>query len=418
MLNVLIYENNNGIKNTLKYIFYLKGFNCIFTDKILDYSLTKTFDLVFLGINNENEIDEIIKFKNSEIVIASELHSKKLLDPNLLKLNYNILTKPILLNKLIEIIDNFLSKKNINASSKLPEHKILNVQDYHISKKIFENKFFINYLGIDKNGKKLFIKKLNNIDKNSYSIFDFFQEALLDINSNNTSKIIDFNINNTGFYIIYDYINGKNLKEINESWKYKIKTNTKFWIDVTIKVLDILKIYHSKNIYHSNIKPNKIIIEFNDKNKIDYKNPNVKLIGYGNSIIKESKIIKKSRPFSLLYSPPEQVLKKYNLINETTDIYELGLTLYELITGSLPFNNCNPLKTLAYQLNKNIPKNRKINNDLFIILQKATYKYVFPKPHTHYNSKQIEKMLILGQEKRYKSVNDFKTDLINYLNKN
>jgi len=415
MLNALIFETNTGIRNALKYIFNLKGFNCLFINDIND-NISQNIDIVYLGINTPNEITQISKFKNSEIIISTNIFASELLKPELLNLNYNIITKPIYLNKLLDIIDDFLEKLG-NKNIKAEKIKLSEIQDYQITKKLREGKFSINYTGIDTQNNKLFIKKLKQNNKNKSFIYNFFQEALLDIDSKNTAKIIDFNINLSGIFIIYEYIKGKNLKEIKQIWKYYRKTNEKFWIKVIVKLLETLNIIHNKNIYHSDIKPENIIIKFNKSNKINYENPDVKLIDFGQAVIKDASQIKQQQPFSLIYSPPELILKKYKLINQTSDIYSVGIMLYELLTGELPFNNCNPLKTIAYQLNKNIPENKKINNDLFLILQKATYKYVFPKPHTFYNSEQTEKMLILGQEKRYKSVNDFKNDLINYLNK-
>ncbi|RLD46081.1 MAG: hypothetical protein DRI94_15135 [Bacteroidetes bacterium] len=415
MLNVLIFEPNAGIRNTLKYIFNLKGFNCFFINDINENCENKKFDIVYLGINNKLEIDSINKFNTSEIIVSTDIFAPQLLQSELLILNYNIITKPIYLNKILEIIDRFLDKSN-NKNIKVKKPKLSNIQDYQITKKLHEGKFSINYKGRNKNNKKLFIKKLKQTDKNKSLISDFFQEALLDIDSKNTVKIIDFDINNSGIFIIYEYIDGKNLKEIKQIWRYNRKAKQIFWIKITIKLLETLNEIHSKNIYHSDIKPENIIVKFNNKNKIDFNNPNIKLISFGQAIIKESKFIKSNSSFLSVYSPPELILKKNKLINQTSDIYSVGIMLYELLTGEIPFSNCNPLKTIAYQLNKNIPENKKIDKNLFLILQKATYKHVFPKPHTFYNSEQIEKMLILGQEKRYKSVNDFKNNLINYLN--
>ncbi len=416
MLNALIFEKNTGIRNTLKYIFYLKGFNCYFINSVNDFVKPVDFDIVYLGITDKSEIDIIKKYKYSEIIVSTNIFDAELLKTNLLELNYNIITKPVILSNILEIIDNFLNKtgkKTIN----LPKPDVSDIQPYKIIKKIHEGTFSANYKGETKNNKKIFIKKLKNIDKNNFALFNFFQEALLDIESENTSNILDFNINKTGVYIIYKFIDGRNLKEIKQLWRYNRKTNKEFWLKIVIKLLEILNKFHLKNIYHSDIKPSNIIVKFTKKNKIDFNNPDIVLIDFGQAIIKDSVKLKKTQPFSLLYSPPELILKKYKLVNQTSDIYSVGIMLYEMLTGEIPFSNCNPLKTIAYQLNKNIPENRKIDKKLFLILQKATYKHVFPKPHTFYNSEQIEKMLILGQEKRYKSVNDFKNDLINYLNK-
>ena len=84
--------------------------------------------------------------------------------------------------------------------------------------------------------------------------------------------------------------------------------------------------------------------------------------------------------FALIYSPPEQVLNCPELINATTDIYSLAITLYELLTRKVPFSNPHPTLLMHLQLVQALPKHRNIPDLLFEILQRATAKYSFQRP--------------------------------------
>ena len=65
------------------------------------------------------------------------------------------------------------------------------------------------------------------------------------------------------------------------------------------------------------------------------------------------------KPFALIYSPPEQLLKIPQLINETSDLYSLGIVMYELLAGKIPFQQSNPELLMNLQLTQNLVSNKK-----------------------------------------------------------
>ena len=78
------------------------------------------------------------------------------------------------------------------------------------------------------------------------------------------------------------------------------------------------------------------------------------------------------------YSAPEQVLREQNgtnvQINATTDIYELGITFYELLTGENPMSCKSEAETLTKQMKAQLPANSMIPRRLMQVLWKATEK--------------------------------------------
>lgn len=91
------------------------------------------------------------------------------------------------------------------------------------------------------------------------------------------------------------------------------------------------------------------------------------------------------------YSAPEQISRDKNSsvqINASTDIYELGITFYELLTGKNPFDAPTEMGTLTKQMKESLPNDDKIPRKLMQVIWKATEK---------------------DQSKRYQTALEFKT---------
>ena len=134
-------------------------------------------------------------------------------------------------------------------------------------------------------------------------------------------------------------------------------------------ILDALHFLHSHNppIWHRDIKPSNIMVE---------NGQNVRLMDLG--IATADGI-----SFGTLegvgfgtypYAPPEQITGKRGAVNGTSDIYSLGITFYELLTGHNPFAGGSDIDVIEKQLKMNLPYNEIIPKPLFRILLKATAK--------------------------------------------
>lgn len=153
--------------------------------------------------------------------------------------------------------------------------------------------------------------------------------------------------------------------------------------NVVCSVLDALEYVHSRGVIHRDIKPSNIMIE---------NGSNVRLMDLGISRMNGG------NQFSTIgfigtpqYSAPEQIKRgegnNNTTINATTDIYELGITFYELLTGENPMDCDIDVETLSKQLTQPLPSSPSIPRKLMQVIWKATEK---------------------DQGKRYQTASDFK----------
>lgn len=134
-------------------------------------------------------------------------------------------------------------------------------------------------------------------------------------------------------------------------------------------VLDALSYLHSRNIVHRDIKPSNIMIE---EGKM------AKLMDLGIAKMSNSDG-HTSTGFvgTPQYAAPEQILRTEEddtIINATTDIYALGITFYELLTGFNPFDSEIESEIYENNLKKKLPQNKQISKKLMRVLLKATEK--------------------------------------------
>lgn len=134
-------------------------------------------------------------------------------------------------------------------------------------------------------------------------------------------------------------------------------------------VFDALEYLHSKGIYHMDIKPSNIMIE---------NGSNIRLMDLG--IAYAADVANLTSPGLIgtpKYAAPEQYVEpgQHSLpIDGTTDIYELGVTLYELLTGFNPFESSSREETLRRQRTEILPFVQGVPESVVSVLRKATAK--------------------------------------------
>jgi len=156
-----------------------------------------------------------------------------------------------------------------------------------------------------------------------------------------------------------------------------------------------LKHAHSKQVYHRDLKPSNILLKSDLTPKIT---------DFGLAKVGSKSTTTTTKALTPLYAAPEQIDEKtYGHTDHRTDIYQLGVVLYELLTGKLPYEGSSHL----------------------VILAKITNPEVTPKPPSKHNlklakyDKLFEKLLAKRKEERYQSVDEFLKDfkeLVSLLN--
>lgn len=187
-------------------------------------------------------------------------------------------------------------------------------------------------------------------------------------------------------FIISVMVNGMTLDEHVEAHKMREKPDAEKRICETVyPVLDALDYLHSKNIIHLDIKPSNIMLE---------NGYNIRLMDLG--IANVDDIIEMTSPGVFgtpPYAAPEQFVsqgKSRLEIDSTTDIYELGVTLYEMLTGVNPFRAQTMDQMGVKHRTEILPPANGISKYVLEVLRKATSK---------------------AKEDRYRSAREFKLAL-------
>ena len=269
-------------------------------------------------------------------------------------------------------------------------------------------------------GITVIIKRIKNIESvGDDASLKLIREILINLHNLHPaiSQTFDMVRTEDGIFIIREYIDGIDLKALMHDKKRKYYITPDFTAKVGIKTCEILKAIHEKSIFHRDIKPANILIQ----NKIggmdpDYYDPQVRLIDFELAQIHGMNIFNMNKiPFAMGYSSPEQLLRYQNLINPSSDLFSLGITLYEFLSLRPAFRHPNPELLMTLQLNHPLIKHVRIPHELFAIMHKATSKQLFQLPPNRYSSEEKEYILTKGLENRFAKADEMKAALNGFL---
>ena len=149
-------------------------------------------------------------------------------------------------------------------------------------------------------------------------------KAIAVLSHPNIVKVFDVSFGDRIQYIVMEYIDGITLKEYIEHQKV---INWKEAVHFTVQILEALEHAHEKGVVHRDIKPQNILIS---------KDGTAKVSDFGIAKAASSNTITANAMGSVHYISPEQARGGFS--DEKSDIYSLGITMFEMLTGRVPFN--------------------------------------------------------------------------------
>lgn len=175
-------------------------------------------------------------------------------------------------------------------------------------------------------------------------------------------------------YIVMEYIDGKNLKEI-------IKENGAFSLEDTLnyslQIAEALQNAHRNQIVHRDIKPQNIMVTSDKRIKVtDF---GIARAATSSTVTTTSNVLG-----SVHYFSPEQARGGYT--DEKSDIYSLGIVIYEMITGKLPYDGESAISVALKHVQEDIVPPRELDKTIPLGLESIILKCVQKRQADRYNN--------------------------------
>lgn len=180
-------------------------------------------------------------------------------------------------------------------------------------------------------------------------------------------------------FIIQDYFEGITLDE----WtKTQNKISLHDFLTIACELAQVIDKVHEAGIIHGGIKPHNVLIQPKtlDIRLIDFITPfdvrDVSHFIYDRSFVEGT----------LAYTSPEQTGRINHRVDFSTDLYSLGITFYELLTGRLPFFSTDPLELIHSHLAEQAPNIHELNPEIPSVLSKIVVRLTLKQPEKRYQS--------------------------------
>ena len=199
-------------------------------------------------------------------------------------------------------------------------------------------------------------------------------QAVAKLNHPNIVNVFDVNQSDGVEYIVMELIEGITLKQYMR--KRGSSLNWREALHFMSQILQALRHAHSRGIIHRDIKPQNIMV---------LRDGSVKVADFGIARITDSqRTMTQEALGSVHYISPEQA--RGSNIDARSDLYSAGVVLYEMLTGTLPYNGDSPVAVVLQHVQSIPTPPRAINPDIPLGMEQITKKAMAPNPDRRYPS--------------------------------
>jgi serine/threonine protein kinase len=283
-------------------------------------------------------------------------------------------------------------------------------QKYRIVDVLGEGGMGSVYLAKDEKGKDVAVKVLHQSMSSDDAIARFFREvkATITVDHPNIVEIYDYGLYKDKLFCVMECLPGSDLLKIIRSRKDR-RMPWKEVRPIIIQLCSGLAAAHNESIIHRDLKPGNIfIVPHVDEG--GSKRDRVKILDFGlaknlgdgnDNLTKTATIMG-----TFKYMAPEQTLGKKDAYDHRADIYAVGIIMYELLTGDVPFKGENVLDLLEKIRNEAPVRPRILNDEIPGYVEEIILKAIEKDQRKRFQTMRELREAIVGGSKRSKSLGD------------
>lgn len=219
-------------------------------------------------------------------------------------------------------------------------------------------------------------------------------KACAALNHPNITTVYEFGEDDGDSFIAIEYVEGRTLHDVLKERRLGLQES----LDIMLQVLDALDGAHKKGIVHRDLKPGNLMIDSAGR---------VKVMDFGLAKYAAASMLTQTGATlgTAAYMSPEQA--KGEGTDHRTDLYSIGVVLYQLLTGQLPFNDPHHLAVMYAIVNQDPRPPRELNPEIPPKLQEVMLKAMAKEPTQRYASSAEMGAAILGVAQSLRGAESF-----------